>query len=149
MEKYTQEMQNQHSCGHEQRDKRPYFVVYESDDYVLAFPLTTKNKQTKSYTSHTNSSISIDKLDGEVMIDQLQFIYKKDFSKLPPKPLPSTDYEAVIDSFVSQIIKARENPNKNEPNCPSFCDIIKFTHNILQFSEVEKWLVVSSKHFNT
>lgn len=149
MEKYTQEMQNQHSCGHEQRDKRPYFVVYESDDYVLAFPLTTKNKQTKSYPSHTNPTISIDKLDGEVMIDQLQFIYKKDFSKLPPKPLPNTDYEAVIDSFVSQIIKAKENPNKDEPNCPSFCDIIKFTHNIPQFLGIEKWRVVSSKHFNT
>lgn len=88
-------------------------------------------------------------IEVEVMIDQLQFIYKKDFSKLPPKPLPNTDYEAVIDSFVSQIIKAKENPNKDEPNCPSFCDIIKFTHNIPQFLGIEKWLVVSSKHFNT
>lgn len=83
------------------------------------------------------------------MIDQLQFIYKKDFSKLPPNPLPSTDYRAVIDSFVSRIIKPNENPNKDEPNCPSFCDIIKFTHNIPQFLGIEKWLVVSSKHFNT
>lgn len=149
MEKYTQEMQNQHSCGHEQRDKRPYFVVYESDDYVLAFPLTTKNKQTKSYPSHTNPSISIDKLDGEVMIDQLQFIYKKDFTNIPKTTLSDDDYQGVIVSFISQIIKARENPNKDEPNCPSFCDIIKFTHNIPQFLEIEKWLVVSSKHFNT
>lgn len=149
MEKYTQEMQNQHSCGHEQRDKRPYFVVYESDDYVLAFPLTTKNKQTKSYPSHTNPSISIDKLDGEVMIDQLQFIYKKDFTNLPKTILPDDDYQSVIYSFISQIVKARENPNKDEQNCPSFCDIIKFTHNIPQFLGIEKWLVVSSKHFNT
>lgn len=85
----------------------------------------------------------------EIMIDQLQFIYKKDFSKLPPNPLPSTDYKAVIYRFISQIIKANENPNKDEPNCPSFCDIIKFTHNIPQFLGIEKWLVVSSKHFNT
>lgn len=149
MPKYIQEMQNQYSCGHEQRDKRPYFVVYESDDYVLAFPLTTKNKQTKSYPSHTNPSISIDKLDGEVMIDQLQLIYKKYFTNLPKTILPDDDYQGVIDSFITQIIKANENPNKDEPNCPSFCDIIKFTHNIPLFLGIEKWLVVSSKHFNT
>lgn len=147
MEKYTQEMQNQHSCGHEQRDKRPYFVVYEGDDYVLAFPFTTKILKHRS--SHKNPSISINGLDGEVMIDQLQLIYKKDFTNLSKTILPNDDYQNVIDSFVSQIIKANENPNKNEPNCPSFCDIIKFTHNIPQFSGIEKWLVVSSKHFNT
>lgn len=72
------------------------------------------------------------------MIDQLQFIYKKDFSKLPPNPLPSTDYKAVIDRFISQIIKANENPRKDEPNYPSFCDIVKFTHNIPQFLGIEK-----------
>lgn len=152
MEKYTQEMQNQHSCGHEQRDKRPYFVVYESDDYVLGFPLTTKGKQPKSYPSHTNPinpNGGGEAIEVEVMIDQLQFIYKKDFSKLPPNPCQARIYQAIIDSFASQIIKARENPNKNEPNCPSFYDIIKFSHNIPQFSGIEKWLVVSSKHFNT
>lgn len=57
MPKYTQEMQNQHSRGHEQRYKRPYLVVYEGETYVLGFPLTTKGKQPKSYPSHTNPII--------------------------------------------------------------------------------------------
>lgn len=158
MTKYIQEIQNKHSCGHEQREKRPYLVIYENNirfvggggggAYVLGFPLTTKNKQTKSYPSHTNPQLSIDKLDGEVMLDQLQFIYKKDFTNLPKISVSNTDYQVIIDSFVSQIIKARENPNKNEPNCPSFCDIISFAHNIPEFSNINKWLVVSSKHFN-
>lgn len=83
------------------------------------------------------------------MIDQLQLIYKKDFTNLPKTILPDDDYQGVIDSFISQIIKAKEKPNKDEPKCPEFCDIIKFTHNIPQFLGIEKWLVVSSKHFNT
>ena len=45
MSKYIQEMQNKYSLGHEQMKKRPYLVVYDSDDYVLGFPLTTKNKK--------------------------------------------------------------------------------------------------------
>ena len=148
MSKYTQEMQNKYSCGHEQMEKRPYLVVYENDDYVLGFPLTTKVKKSKSYPSHTNPHLSIDKLDGEVMIDQLQFIYKKDFTNLSKTLVPSADYQAVIDSFISQIIKAKESPHKDKQNCPSFCDIISFTHNVPEFSGIDKWLVVSSKHFN-
>ena len=148
MSKYTQEMQNQYSCGHEQMEKRPYLVVYENDDYILGFPLTTKVKKSKSYPSHTNPHLSIDKLDGEVMIDQLQFIYKKNFTNLPKVSVPDADYQTVIESFISQIIKANENPNKDEPNCPSFYDIISLTHNIPDLSHIDRWLVVSSKHFN-
>lgn len=141
-------MQNKYSCGHEQMEKRPYLVVYENDDYILGFPLTSRAKQLKSYPSHTNPRLSTDKLDGEVMLDQLQFIHKADFTNLPKTSVPDTDYQAIIDSLVSQIIKANENPNKNEPNCPSFYDIISFTHNIPKLSNINKWLVVSSKHFN-
>ena len=146
MSKYIQEMQNKYSIGHEQMEKRPYLVVYDSDDYVLGFPLTTKNKKTKPYPSHKNPTVSVDKISdiiSEVMIDQLQFIYKNDFTLLL-----DADYQVVIESFVSQIIKSNENPNKDEPSCPNFCDIISFTHNIPQFSSINKWLVVSSKHFN-
>lgn len=62
------------------------------------------------------------------MIDQLQFIYKNDFTNLPKTLLLDADYQVVIESFVSQIIKSNENPNKDEPSCPNFCDIISFTH---------------------
>ena len=119
-------------------------VIMGGGEYVLAFALTTKPKQSKSYPSHTNPQL----LEGEVMLDQLQCIYKKDFTNLPKTSVPDMDYQAIIDSFVSQIIKAKENPNKNESNCPSFCDIISLTHNIPEFSSIDKWLVVSSKHFN-
>lgn len=151
MSKYIQEMQNKYSRGHEQMEKRPYLVVYDSDDYVLGFPLTTKNKKTKPYPSHKNPTVSVDKISdiiSEVMIDQLQFIYKNDFTNLSKTLLLDADYQAVIESFVSQIIKSNENPNKDEPSCPNFCNIISFTHNIPQFSSINKWLVVSSKHFN-
>ena len=103
MAKYAQEMQNRYSCGHEQMEKRPYLIVYESNDYILGFPLTSRAKQLKSYPSHTNARLSTNKLDGEVMLDQLQFIHKADFTNLP---------------------------------------------NIPEFLHINKWLVVSSKHFN-
>lgn len=62
------------------------------------------------------------------MIDQLQFIYKNDFTNLSKTLLLDADYQVVIESFVSQIIKSNENTNKDEPSCPNFCDIISFTH---------------------
>ena len=146
MSKYAQEMQNQYSCGHEQMEKRPYLVTYEDNDYILGFPFTTQISKHRS--SHKNPTINVGNLNGEVMIDQLQFIYKINFTHLPSTQISNADYQKVISSFISQIIKAKEDPYKDEPNCPSFCDIINFTHNIPQFSSIDKWLVVSSKHFN-
>lgn len=146
MSKYIQEMQNKYSCGHEQREKRPYLVVYENNDYILGFPFTTQILKHRS--SHKNPTISVGNLNGQVMIDQLQFIYKIDFTHLLPTQISNIDYQKVISSFISQIIKANENPNKDEPNCPSFYDIISFAHNIPKLSNINKWLVVSSKHFN-
>ena len=82
------------------------------------------------------------------MLDQLQFITKKDFTNVPKTFVSSADYQVVIDSFIRQIIKPNEIPKKAKPNCPSFYDIISFTHNIPEFSSINKWLVVSSRHFN-
>ncbi|MFP6024121.1 hypothetical protein ACLF9G_06855 [Helicobacter pylori] len=45
---------NRYNKGHEQREKRPYFVIYEGKDFFLAFPQTTKNKKGKKYPSHKN-----------------------------------------------------------------------------------------------
>ncbi len=64
---------NRYNKGHEQREKRPYFVIYEGKDFFLAFPQTTKNKQGKKYPSHKNHIINE---AIEIMIDQLQVVPK-------------------------------------------------------------------------
>ncbi len=50
--------QNRYNEGHEQREKRPYFVIYENKDFFLVFPQTTKKKQGKKYPSHKNYIIN-------------------------------------------------------------------------------------------
>ncbi len=50
--------QNRYNEGHEQREKRPYFVIYENKDFFLALPQTTKKKQGKKYLSHKNYIIN-------------------------------------------------------------------------------------------
>ncbi len=67
---------NRYSKGHEQREKRPYFVIYENKDFFLAFPQTTKNKQGKKYLSHKNYIINEKNEEIEIMIDQLQVVPK-------------------------------------------------------------------------
>lgn len=94
-------MQNTYSMGHEQGNKRPYLIVYESNNYILGFPLTTKNKKLKPYPSHKNPLINRDNINGEIMIDQLQLINKKDFTKIPSNLLSDTEYKIVIESFVN------------------------------------------------
>lgn len=143
MKKFIQEMQNLYSKGHEQGNKRPYLIVYDGNSYILGFPTTTKQKMQKSYPSHKNPIING---GSEVMIDQLQLIYKKGFTTRPPNLLSIIEYETVIKNFTNQIISDK-NIDGNR-NCPSFYDIIYFTHNISEFSNIDKWLVVSSKHFN-
>ncbi|WP_259458537.1 hypothetical protein [Helicobacter pylori] len=49
---------NRYNKGHEQREERPYFVIYENKDFFLAFPQTTKNKKGKKYPSHKNNIIN-------------------------------------------------------------------------------------------
>ncbi len=65
--------QNRYGEGHEQREKRPYFVIHENKDFFLAFPQTTKNKQGKKYLSHKNYIINE---EIEIIIDQLQVVPK-------------------------------------------------------------------------
>ncbi|WP_240443267.1 type II toxin-antitoxin system PemK/MazF family toxin [Helicobacter pylori] len=67
---------NRYNKGHEQREKRPYFVIYEGKDFFLAFPQTTKNKKGKKYPSHKNYIISEENEAIEIMIDQLQVVPK-------------------------------------------------------------------------
>ncbi|WP_432632359.1 hypothetical protein [Brachyspira sp.] len=79
-------------------------------------------------------------------IDQLQLIYKKDFTKPASNWLSDFEYNSIIKSFVNQIIG--NNTIGFNKNCPSFFDIIYFNHNIPEFYNIDKWLVVSSKYFN-
>ena len=81
MIKYVIEAQNIYSIGHEQMNKRPYLVIYDSNDYILGFPTTTKYKISKTYPSHKNPKINTRDGLSEVMIDQLQLIYKKYFTQ--------------------------------------------------------------------
>ena len=146
MIKYIIEAQNIYSKGHEQMNKRPYLVIYDSKDYILGFPTTTKYKTSKTYPSHKNPKINTRDSLSEVMIDQLQLIYKKNFTNNPKFLIQNSEYKAVIESFINQIIN-----NKNiggNRNYPSFYDIVYFTHNIPDFLNISKWLVISSKHFN-
>ncbi|WP_104687245.1 hypothetical protein [Helicobacter felis] len=68
--------QNKYARGHEQREKRPHFVICEGKDFFLAFPQTTQNKQSKEYPSHKNYIINEHGKLIEVMIDQLRIIPK-------------------------------------------------------------------------
>lgn len=110
MIKYVIEAQNIYSKGHEQMNKRPYLVIYDSNNYILGFPTTTKNKKSKQYPSHKNPTINTRDGLSEVMIDQLQLIYKKYFTQTNKFLIQNSEYMAVIESFINQIIKDRKNP---------------------------------------
>ncbi|WP_432632576.1 type II toxin-antitoxin system PemK/MazF family toxin [Brachyspira sp.] len=148
MTKYVIEAQNTYSKGHEQMNKRPYLVIYDSNDYILGFPTTTKNKKSKQYPSHKNPTINTRDGLSEVMIDQLQLIYKKYFTQTNKFLIQNSEYMVVIESFINQIIKNRKNPKRQDENCPNFFDVIHFTHNIPEFLHFSEWLVISTKHFN-
>ncbi|WP_240451789.1 hypothetical protein [Helicobacter sp. L8] len=68
--------QNKYAKGREQQKKRPHFVIYEGKDFFLAFPQTTRDKQSKEYHSHKNYIINDNRKLIEVMIDQLRIIPK-------------------------------------------------------------------------
>ena len=102
MIKYIIEAQNIYSKGHEQMNKRPYLVIYDSKDYILGFPTTTKYKTSKTYPSHKNPKINTRDSLSEVMIDQLQLIYKKNFTNNPKFLIQNSEYKAVIESFINQ-----------------------------------------------
>ena len=38
--------------------------------------------------------------------------------------------------------------DRNKINCPNFCDIIYFIHNIPKIRNINEWLVLSSNYFN-
>lgn len=140
---YIIEAQNKYSLGHEQGGKRPYLVVYESNDYILGFAFTTKAKIL--YSSHQN--IKVNGRSDIMTIDQLQIINKNDFTLPPSNPLPYYEYREIIEIFLNQII-VDNTYDRNKINCPNFCDIIYFIHNIPKIRNIKEWLVLSSNYFN-
>ncbi len=117
--------QNRYNEGHEQREKRPYFVIYENKDFFLAFPQTTKKKQGKKYPSHKNYIINE---ENEIMIDQLQVVPKAQVlenhttkrslaSALQKASIPkpaSTHRTPLINHFLEQVIlQSPSDKNKN------------------------------------
>ncbi len=117
--------QNRYNEGHEQRGKRPYFVIYENKDFFLAFPQTTKKKQGKKYPSHKNYIINE---ENEIMIDQLQVVPKAQVlenntmgrslaSALQKASIPkfaSTHRAPLINHFLEQVIL--QSPSENSKN---------------------------------
>ncbi len=117
--------QNRYNEGHEQRGKRPYFVIYENKDFFLAFPQTTKKKQGKKYPSHKNYIINE---ENEIMIDQLQVVPKAQILEnhtmgkslalaLQKASIPkfaSVHRALLINHFLEQVIL--QSPSENSKN---------------------------------
>nr|WP_237393108.1 hypothetical protein [Helicobacter pylori] len=116
--------QNRYGEGYDQREKRPYFVIYENKDFFLAFPQTTKKKQGKKYPSHKNYIINE---ENEITIDQLQVVPKAQVLENNmarslalalqkasiPKPA-STHRTPLINHFLEQVIlQSPSDKNKN------------------------------------
>ncbi len=136
--------QNKYSKGHEQQKRRPYFVIYESKDFFLAFPQTTKDKQDKEYPSHKNYTINDDE-KIEIMIDQLQVIPKTQalkgnimetslsiaLQKASISKLVSGHRNALINHFLEQVILQSQSYKKQQyKKSIVFGNVIKFNpHN--------------------
>ncbi len=130
--------QNKYSKGHEQQKRRPYFVIYESKDFFLAFPQTTKDKQGKKYLSHKNHIINE---ENEIMIDQLQIIPKTQaledntmetslsvaLQKASIPKLVSAHRNALINHFLEQVILQSQFYKKQQyKKSIVFGNVIKF-----------------------
>ncbi len=57
---------------------RPYFVIYEEKNFMLAFPETTRPKRKKGYSSHKNPLIN----GSKIILDQLQLFSKEQIQSI-------------------------------------------------------------------
>ncbi len=135
---------NRHNKGHEQREKRPYFVIYEGKDFFLAFPQTTKNKKGKKYPSHKNYIINEENEEIEIMIDQLQVVPKaqvlenntmgRSLALALQKasiPRPASAHRApLINHFLEQVILQNQSDENKNIKTIAFGGVIKLNpHN--------------------
>ena len=143
---------NLYGKGHEQQNKRPYAVVYESKNYCLAFPKTTKNKRDKEYPSHKNFKL-LD--ENEIMIDQLTIILNtsiiasdlSDFqTQLQQLRYGNTEIGLVIDHFCQYIIL--QNKKSKQTFQVQFGDIVEFKHSHPLLINQQYFIVLSSGVFH-
>ncbi len=135
---------NRHNKGHEQREKRPYFVIYENKDFFLSFPQTTKNKKGKKYPSHKNYIINEENEEIEIMIDQLQIVSKaqalenntmgRSLALALQKasiPRPESVHRALlINHFLEQVILQNQSDENKNIKTIAFGSVIKLNpHN--------------------
>ncbi len=150
---------NRYNKGHEQREKRPYFVIYEGKDFFLAFPQTTKNKKGKKYPSHKNYIISEENETIEVMIDQLQVVPKVQVLEnntmgrslalalqkaSTPRPI-SVHRVPLINHFLEQVILQSQSDENKSIKTIAFGSVIKLNpHNEIPYSHLLRFLALNS-----
>ncbi|MFC3848388.1 type II toxin-antitoxin system PemK/MazF family toxin [Helicobacter baculiformis] len=145
--------QNMYGEGHEQREKRPYFVIYQNEQFVLAFPKTTRNKQHKEYPSHKNYILG----DSEVMIDQLQVIPKAQIleqtreTKLSIQLLTmsmSAHRKPLIEHFLEQIVLQDKPYETKAVKEIAFGDILSMRNENPILNKYDTFIVLSHAKFH-
>ncbi|WP_240328734.1 type II toxin-antitoxin system PemK/MazF family toxin [Helicobacter suis] len=147
--------QNIYRKGHEQGKKRPYFVIYEDKVFVLAFPVTTQDKQSREYPSHENYIVS----GGEVMVDQLQIIPRlqiQSFKENQKTELASQlrdikilmDRKRLVEHFLKQIILQNKSCEIELAQKLSFGDVITLNNENPLLCRYPTFIVLSSDKFH-
>lgn len=143
---------NLYGKGHEQRNERPYAIVYESKNYCLAFPKTTKDKRNKEYPSHKNFKLPY---ENEIMIDQLTIILNtsiiasdlSDFqTQLQQLKYGDTKIDLVAEHFCQYAIL--QNKKSKQTFQVQFGDIVQFKHSHPLLINQQYFIVLSNEIFH-
>lgn len=143
---------NLYGKGHEQRNERPYAVIYESNNYCLAFPKTTKDKRNKEYPSHKNFKLPD---ENEIMIDQLTIILNtsiiasdlSDFqTQLQQLKYGDTKIDLVAEHFCQYAIL--QNKKSKQTFQVQFGDIVQFKHSHPLLINQQYFIVLSNEIFH-
>ncbi len=149
---------NLYGKGHEQQNVRPYVVIYESKDYCLALPTTTKDKISKKYPSHKNFELPCSQ---EIMIDQLTIILNKniitnnsnDFQTQLQQikyklKYSDTEIGSVIEHFCQYVISKNQNEKSTQTFQVQFGDIIELEHSHPLLKDQQYFIVLSNEIFH-
>ena len=143
---------NLYGKGHEQRNERPYAIVYESKNYCLAFPKTTKDKRNKEYPFHKNFKLPD---ENEIMIDQLTIILNtsiiasdlSDFqTQLQQLKYGDTKIDLVAEHFCQYAIL--QNKKSKQTFQVQFGDIVQFKHSHPLLINQQYFIVLSNEIFH-
>lgn len=143
---------NLYGKGHEQHNIRPYMVAYESKNYYLAFPKTTKDKRNKEYPSHKNFKLPD---ENEIMIDQPTIILNKNIvtndlsnfqMQLQQLKYGNTDIGLIIEYFCQYVIL--QNKKLEQTFKVQFGDIVEFKHSNPLLINQQYFIVLSNGAFH-